>query len=140
MSNSIFSFVYRLLYTGTVRIRIRTLTRVCGGAALVYLLYKLFYYLTKKSYPNQQSMQAGAKKNNYNILVIVKAVLLRDGRALAYEQVGNATSKCIIFFHSLGSSRLEIYPQEEALAKQYDLRCLHIDRPGYGRSSTHHVI
>ncbi|KAF0977167.1 hypothetical protein FDP41_003820 [Naegleria fowleri] len=68
----------------------------------------------------------------------VKGVMLPSGRWLSYEEYGNTSSRTrvIFFFHSIGQSRLEIPCNEhDSIAKQFNVRFIHVDRPGYGQSS-----
>jgi pimeloyl-ACP methyl ester carboxylesterase len=61
------------------------------------------------------------------------AIRLRDGRNLAYIEVGNPDGPPVFYFHGHGSSRLEVL----LLAEQASLagvRLIAFDRPGIGRS------
>jgi pimeloyl-ACP methyl ester carboxylesterase len=60
-------------------------------------------------------------------------VRLRDGRALAYLQVGAADGFPVFYFHGHGSSRLEVRFFAEAAA-DCGVRLIGLDRPGIGRS------
>ena len=60
-------------------------------------------------------------------------LVLPDGRALGYLQVGAADGPAVFHFHGHGSSRLEaLMLEEQALA--LGLRVIALDRPGIGRS------
>ena len=68
----------------------------------------------------------------------VKGVMLPSGRWLSYEEYGATSSKTrvIIFFHSLGHSRLELPNNDhDSIAKRLNVRFIHVDRPGYGQST-----
>jgi pimeloyl-ACP methyl ester carboxylesterase len=58
---------------------------------------------------------------------------LRDGRKLAYLEVGPATGAPVFHFHGHGSSRLEALALAEAAAKAR-VRLIAFDRPGIGCS------
>jgi pimeloyl-ACP methyl ester carboxylesterase len=58
---------------------------------------------------------------------------LRDGRTLAYLEVGSASGAAVLHFHGHGSSRVEALVLENA-AKKADVRLIAFDRPGIGRS------
>ncbi len=60
-------------------------------------------------------------------------LVLPDGRALGYLQVGLPDGPAVFHFHGHGSSRLEaLMLEEQALA--LGLRVIALDRPGIGRS------
>lgn len=63
-----------------------------------------------------------------------KAVTARDGRTLAYCEVGASTGPLVIHNHGGPSSRLEARLFADAAARKH-LRFLCVDRPGYGKSS-----
>ena len=68
----------------------------------------------------------------------VKGIMLTDGRWLSYCEFGAAESNNVVFyFHSLGSSRLERPPHHDTIARQLNIRFIHVDRPGYGQSTAH---
>jgi len=58
---------------------------------------------------------------------------LRDGRALAYLEVGSAAGVPILHFHGHGSSRLEALALADA-AEKAQVRLIAFDRPGIGFS------
>lgn len=97
----------------------------------IYLLVKVYNYLFFKKEKQIQEP--------------LKSVLLKDGRIITYNEYGDLKSqKVVFFFHSLGncfftylgSSRKETHPNE-SIAKNMNLRMIHIDRPGYGKSTPH---
>jgi len=59
---------------------------------------------------------------------------LRDGRTLAYLEVGHPTGTPVFHFHGHGSSRLEALALADAAAKA-SVRLIALDRPGIGFSS-----
>ena len=61
------------------------------------------------------------------------ALTLRDGRRLAYLDVGRAGGPVVFHFHGHGSSRLEALMLEDA-ANRLGLRVIALDRPGVGYS------
>ncbi|MEI9996066.1 MAG: alpha/beta hydrolase [Rhizomicrobium sp.] len=61
------------------------------------------------------------------------ALTLKDGRKLAYLDVGRAGGPVVFHFHGHGSSRLEALMLEDA-ANQLGLRVIALDRPGIGYS------
>jgi pimeloyl-ACP methyl ester carboxylesterase len=58
---------------------------------------------------------------------------LRDGRTLAYLEVGSETGAPVLHFHGHGSSRLEALALADA-AKKAHVRLIAFDRPGIGFS------
>jgi pimeloyl-ACP methyl ester carboxylesterase len=60
-------------------------------------------------------------------------IRLRDGRTVAYLEVGIADGFPIFHFHGHGSSRLEVRLLAEEAA-EFGIRLIGIDRPGVGRS------
>ncbi|MBO8156814.1 MAG: alpha/beta hydrolase [Bacillaceae bacterium] len=58
---------------------------------------------------------------------------LSDGRVLGFREYGHPDGQTIFFFHGTPNSRVFRYPDEQ-VARQYGLRFLHVDRPGYGLS------
>jgi pimeloyl-ACP methyl ester carboxylesterase len=61
-------------------------------------------------------------------------IILNDGRALAYTDIGEPGWPTVLFFHGAPMSRLHLaYLEEEFLARM--VRVISLDRPGYGRSS-----
>jgi pimeloyl-ACP methyl ester carboxylesterase len=63
----------------------------------------------------------------------VSMLTLRDGRRLAYIEVGPADGAPVFHFHGHGSSRLEAFALAEA-AEKTRVRLIAFDRPGIGRS------
>ncbi|HSH76378.1 MAG TPA: alpha/beta hydrolase [Longimicrobiales bacterium] len=59
---------------------------------------------------------------------------LRDGRTLAYSEIGRPGWPSVFFFHGAPSSRLRLAYLEEAFLAE-GVRVISPDRPGYGRSS-----
>lgn len=72
---------------------------------------------------------------------IVKFVRLRDGRRIAYRELGctdGSATRSLVALHGLMSSRLGGMPgvREEVL-REFSVRLIAIDRPGYGQSDPH---
>jgi pimeloyl-ACP methyl ester carboxylesterase/DNA-binding CsgD family transcriptional regulator len=66
----------------------------------------------------------------------VLAVILPDGRRLAYRDYGDPEGRAILSFHEgLGSSLLP--PGTQALARRLGLRIVSAERPGFGQSDPH---
>jgi pimeloyl-ACP methyl ester carboxylesterase len=63
----------------------------------------------------------------------VSLLTLRDGRKLAYLDVGPKDGAAVFHFHGHGSSRLEALALADAAAKA-KLRVIALDRPGIGYS------
>jgi pimeloyl-ACP methyl ester carboxylesterase len=63
----------------------------------------------------------------------VSLLTLRDGRTLAYLEVGKATGAPVFHFHGHGSSRLEALALSDA-AEKARVRLVAFDRPGIGYS------
>jgi pimeloyl-ACP methyl ester carboxylesterase len=61
---------------------------------------------------------------------------LSDGRALAYDDVGDPASSVVVYLHGTPDSRLARHPDDE-LAGRAGIRLLAVDRPGFGRSDAH---
>lgn len=59
---------------------------------------------------------------------------LRDGRRIACDQTGDLAGAPVFLFHGLPGSRLQQHP-DPGLANARHLRMLHLDRPGFGRST-----
>ncbi len=59
---------------------------------------------------------------------------LRDGRDLAFDDVGDRGGFPVVWLPGLGDSRLARHP-DDSLAADRGLRLISIDRPGYGGSS-----
>jgi pimeloyl-ACP methyl ester carboxylesterase len=62
-----------------------------------------------------------------------RTLRLRDGRTVAYDEVGAADGKPLLYFHGGGDSRLTRHP-DDAIAQELGVRLIAIDRPGCGRS------
>nr|WP_090344652.1 alpha/beta hydrolase [Mycolicibacterium malmesburyense]CRL76349.1 alpha/beta hydrolase [Mycolicibacterium malmesburyense] len=65
-------------------------------------------------------------------------VTTRDGRRLAYVQVGDPNGPLVIHNHGGPSSRLEVVLLAESAARN-GIRLIGVDRPGMGRSSAQKV-
>ena len=63
-------------------------------------------------------------------------IRLRDGRSLAFLEVGNPNGPAVIHCHGSGSSRLEVLFMAH-VAEELRIRLIGIDRPGIGRSHPH---
>jgi len=61
------------------------------------------------------------------------SVRLRDGRGLAYDEVGDAEGAPVLYFPGGGDSRLTRHP-DDTIAQDLVIRLIAIDRPGCGRS------
>ena len=63
-----------------------------------------------------------------------KTIQLSDGRTLAYLEIGDPEGQPVFYFHGGPGSRLEglLY---DKVNRQYGIRMIAIDRPGYGLSS-----
>lgn len=113
-------------------INIWTLLKISFASSFsVYCLVKIYNYLFSKKEKNIEDP--------------LKSILLKDGRIITFNEHGDLKSQKVIFyFHSLGkpiffnlgSSRKETHPNE-SIAKKFNFRMIHVDRPGYGRSSPH---
>lgn len=64
----------------------------------------------------------------------MQSLTLRDGRTLAYDDVGDATGYPVIWHHGSMTCRLLRHP-DDSLAAAAGLRLVSVDRPGYGGSS-----
>src|SRR5579864_1224257 len=64
----------------------------------------------------------------------VSLLTLRDGRALAYLEVGRGDGAPVFHFHGHGSSRLEALALAHA-AENAGVRLIALDRPGIGYSA-----
>lgn len=62
------------------------------------------------------------------------SMTLRDGRVLAYTDLGPPTSPVVMYCHGAPGSRLDLAIFEHAFL-DLDVRVVSADRPGYGRSS-----
>lgn len=63
----------------------------------------------------------------------MKQLHLKDGRLLAYEEVGDLSGRAVFFFHGAPGSRLLKHP-DASIAKRLGIRLITVDRPGYGYS------
>jgi pimeloyl-ACP methyl ester carboxylesterase len=61
-------------------------------------------------------------------------MVLRDGRTLAYTEIGDADGPLVMYFHGAPTSRLDLVALEEDFASA-GVRVVSPDRPGYGGSS-----
>ena len=59
---------------------------------------------------------------------------LPDGRVLAWLDVGDNSGTPVLAMHGLPGSRFQRHP-DEAIARGLGVRVLHLERPGFGRSS-----
>jgi pimeloyl-ACP methyl ester carboxylesterase len=64
----------------------------------------------------------------------MKTLVLKDGRTLAYEDVGAISGVPIFFQHGTSDSRLCMNPDEDCL-KELGIRLITTDRPGVGGST-----
>ncbi|MEC3974377.1 alpha/beta fold hydrolase [Amycolatopsis sp. H20-H5] len=58
---------------------------------------------------------------------------LADGRKLAFQEWGEPGGQPVVSIHATPGSRLERYPDEQAIAER-NIRLITFDRPGYGLS------
>jgi pimeloyl-ACP methyl ester carboxylesterase len=58
---------------------------------------------------------------------------LRDGRQLAWVEVGDPRGHAVVVAHGLPGSREQRHP-DESIASAARVRLVHVDRPGFGRS------
>jgi pimeloyl-ACP methyl ester carboxylesterase len=58
---------------------------------------------------------------------------LRDGRTLAYIELGDPNGRPVVFLHGLGSSMYGVHP-DESIAERLGVRLIAPDRPGIGPS------
>ncbi len=58
---------------------------------------------------------------------------LRDGRSLAYDDVGDRRGVPVLYLHGGGDSRLTRHP-DDSIAARLGVRLIAVDRPGAGRS------
>ena len=66
-------------------------------------------------------------------------VVLSDGRHLAYEVRGNASSRhTAIYIHGTPSCRQESLAMNEGVLDSVSLRLIAVDKPGYGQSDFHY--
>ena len=61
---------------------------------------------------------------------------LRDGRTLAYDDVGDPAGRPVVYLHGTPDSRLARHP-DDAVAAACGVRLLAVDRPGAGASVPH---
>ena len=64
----------------------------------------------------------------------MQSLVLRDGRTLAFDDVGDPAGYPVVWHHGSMSCRLLRHP-DDSLAAAEGLRLICVDRPGYGRSS-----
>jgi pimeloyl-ACP methyl ester carboxylesterase len=65
--------------------------------------------------------------------VATRRIELPDGRALAWDDVGDPEGAPVVYLHGLPDSRLARHP-DDSLAEQAGVRLLAVDRPGAGDS------
>jgi pimeloyl-ACP methyl ester carboxylesterase len=58
---------------------------------------------------------------------------LRDGRRLAWVEIGDPSRRPVVVAHGLPGSREQRHP-DEGIACAARVRLVHVDRPGFGRS------
>ena len=64
---------------------------------------------------------------------------MSDGSTLGYAECGNRNGRPVLVFHGWPSSRLEArMPLVDEMATRYNMRLVHIDRPGIGISEYRH--
>jgi pimeloyl-ACP methyl ester carboxylesterase len=63
-----------------------------------------------------------------------RTAALDDGRTLAYVECGDPAGRPVFAFHGLPGSRMQRHP-DESIARGAGVRVIHVDRPGFGRSS-----
>jgi pimeloyl-ACP methyl ester carboxylesterase len=68
--------------------------------------------------------------------VTTKVIRLRDGRRLAYSEVGDPDGLPVFHQHDMPGSRLE-HEAEPDLYRSLGVRVITPDRPGYGLSDPH---
>jgi pimeloyl-ACP methyl ester carboxylesterase len=71
--------------------------------------------------------------------VATQSVAARDGRALAYCEVGDPNGPLVLHNHGSPSCRLEAHLFADIAAKHH-LRFVCVDRPGYGKSSPQQTL
>jgi pimeloyl-ACP methyl ester carboxylesterase len=64
---------------------------------------------------------------------LAMTVRLRDGRRLAYDEVGDPGGVPVLYFHGGGDSRLTRHP-DDTIARSLGIRLIAVDRPGCGGS------
>ncbi|HZP93056.1 MAG TPA: alpha/beta hydrolase [Burkholderiales bacterium] len=62
------------------------------------------------------------------------ATTLPDGRLLAWVDLGDASGTPVLAMHGLPGSRFQRHP-DESIPRDLGVRVLHLERPGFGRSS-----
>lgn len=65
-----------------------------------------------------------------------RTLTLRDGRRLAWQELGSPDGVPVIAFHGLPGSREQRYP-DESVAQRLGARVIHVERPGFGMSDPH---
>jgi pimeloyl-ACP methyl ester carboxylesterase len=65
----------------------------------------------------------------------VQAIVLPDGRSLAFAEYGDPTGCPVFHFHGSAGSRLD-RPADEGLLWAQRIRFIAVDRPGHGRSDS----
>lgn len=65
------------------------------------------------------------------------AVLLRDGRELAFAMFGAPRGPTLMWFHGTPGARRQLPPEAAQLASERGLTVIGIDRPGAGDSTAH---
>lgn len=66
--------------------------------------------------------------------MLERRVMLSNGRQIAVRDSGPANGRPVLYLHGFLGSRLECVPAD-ALAKEFGLRLVSLDRPGFGQSS-----
>ncbi|KAL0481724.1 proline iminopeptidase [Acrasis kona] len=138
--------IYKILYTGHLRlygsfIPLSSILKISALALLsAYTSYKIIsYYINSRikkcsSIPSYRIPLRDMMKDD----AVIKGLMMDDGRWISYCEYGNLNSPNVIFYcHSLGGSRLERHPNHEQVARELNVRFIHLDRPGYGQSTTH---
>jgi pimeloyl-ACP methyl ester carboxylesterase len=64
-----------------------------------------------------------------------RRIALPNGRQIAFRDSGASPGRTVLYLHGFLGSRLESVPAQE-IAKEFDLRLVSVDRPGFGLSST----
>ena len=66
--------------------------------------------------------------------MLERRVMLSNGRQIAVRDTGPANGRPVLYLHGFMGSRLECVPADP-LAKEFGLRLVSLDRPGFGQSS-----